>query len=1415
MEAQRSALDIRSLAIVLVLFLLVLTPQWLGAQDRVVEIEIGAELTTHIDIRIAVSSDDAEERSNGWLYLSSTDLEMVEDGGMQTVGLRFQGVDIPQGASIASATVQFTVDETSAGDASFTIQGELSPDAQAFRSSSRNITSRPRTNDDVLWLPVSWGSTGEAGASQRTPDLSRIIQDIVDQPTWQAGNSLVLIISGSGKRVAEAYDGDPDGAALLHVELGTPVNQPPVVDAGDDSSVALAAAQLDGTVSDDGKPSGTLTTTWSKASGPGEVTFADASAVDTTATFSATGTYLLRLTADDGELQATDDVTITVTEDVNQPPVVEAGVDTSVTLPAAAQLDGTVSDDGKPSGTLTTTWTKVSGPGDVTFADANAVDTSATFSAAGTYLLRLTADDTELQVSDDVTVTVNDLVPPGTTLDIPIRASGDDVEERSNGWIYLGSTDLEMVEDGGLQTVGLRFTLVDIPSGAFVSYATIQFTADETSSGTMDLLVQGESSPNALPFENSGRGVTSRARTSASVSWSPPAWTSVGDAGTAQRTPDISAIVQEIVDNPGWSSGNSLAFIISGTGHRVAEAYDGDPDSTALLHIELGTTVNQPPLVDAGVNTSVTLPDAAQLDGTVSDDGRPSAVPFIEWRVVNGPGDVTFGDATAVDTTATFTVEGTYMLRLTADDGELQASDEVTVTVQPEPPNQAPTVDAGPDASITLPNNASLDGTVSDDGKPDGTLTVAWSKVSGPGDVTFSDAAAVDTMVTFTIEGTYVLRLTADDGELQASDEVAVAVEAAPPISMTLDVRVTASADDAEERSNGWLYLGSSDLEMVEDGGLQTVGLRFNGIDIPQGTSISSATVQFTVDESSSGNASLLLHGQLSPTAETFRSTPRNITARPRTAASVLWSPPAWESMGDASVAQQTPDISPIIQEIVAQPGWVAGNSLVLIISGSGHRVAEAYDGDSDAAPLLHIEVGEAINWEPTVDAGLDVVLEPDAVAQLDGNATDDGKPYGTLATLWERMSGPGAVVFDDATQVDTMAAFAGPGDYVLRLTADDGQYQVSDQLLVTVLDAEANQPPSVFAGANLVVTLPDSAQLDGSITDDGQPNGVLTIVWSVTSGPGNVSFADAHAVDTTASFSAVGFYVLRLTADDGEYLVSDETTVTVEAAPGSSVRFAVLGDYGDGDPSDVGAVADLIKGWVPDLILSTGDNNHRVGNYAAMDANVGQYFSDYIAPYGGIYGPGAGTNQFFPAIGNHDWDMANTYFEYFTLPGNERYYDFVWGPVHFFAIDSDSRESDGTEIGTIQANWLRDQLAASTAIWKIVYVHHPPYSSGGNGSTRDVQWPYKEWGATAVLSGHDHLYERIIRDGMLYFVNGLGGYLKGWFESPISGSQARYNAEFGAMLVDATQYQIHFRFINVLGETIDTFTMEVEATER
>ena len=151
-------------------------------------------------------------------------------------------------------------------------------------------------------------------------------------------------------------------------------------------------------------------------------------------------------------------------------------------------------------------------------------------------------------------------------------------------------------------------------------------------------------------------------------------------------------------------------------------------------------TVNKAPAVNAGPDQTVPTPSAV-LNGSATDDGLPNPPGALTytWTEVSGPGTVTFVDPTAASTAVTFSAGGVYTLKLTASDSALTGTDTVVITV-----NKAPVVNAGPDRTITLPNNASLSGSATDDGLPNppGTLTYTWSTASGPGAVTFADATA-------------------------------------------------------------------------------------------------------------------------------------------------------------------------------------------------------------------------------------------------------------------------------------------------------------------------------------------------------------------------------------------------------------------------------------------------------------------------------------------------------------------------------------------------------------------------------------------------------------------------------------------------------------------------------------------------
>src|SRR5205085_10619277 len=182
--------------------------------------------------------------------------------------------------------------------------------------------------------------------------------------------------------------------------------------------------------------------------------------------------------------------------------------------------------------------------------------------------------------------------------------------------------------------------------------------------------------------------------------------------------------------------------------------------------------VNQAPSVNAGPDQTVELPATASLAGTATDDGLPSGSHITyAWSVVAAPAgaSASLATASAASTTATFSAPGDYMLRLTASDSLLSGFDDLAVTV--EPANAAPVANAGADQSVELPATASLAGSVTDDGRPVPVhLTSSWSKISGPGTVTFANGSNPMTTASFSVGGLYVLRLTGSDGKRTGSD---------------------------------------------------------------------------------------------------------------------------------------------------------------------------------------------------------------------------------------------------------------------------------------------------------------------------------------------------------------------------------------------------------------------------------------------------------------------------------------------------------------------------------------------------------------------------------------------------------------------------------------------------------------------
>ena len=453
-------------------------------------------------------------------------------------------------------------------------------------------------------------------------------------------------------------------------------------------------------------------------------------------------------------------IEIKTTTAVNQPPVVSAGQNQAITLPAnSVNLAGTASDDGLPNppGALTYAWTKSSGPGTVTFGAPTSLSTSASFSAAGSYVLVLTASDTVLSASSSVTVTVN----AAAVNQPPVVSAGQ------NQTITLPTNSVNLAgtaSDDGLPNPPGALTYAWTKSSGpgtvtFGAPTSLSTSASFSAAGSYILVLTASDS-----VLSAGSSVT------VTVNQEPP----------VQQALRINAGGQAYTDTSGniWSADTSY---VGGDTYANASAIAATNDDPLYQSERYGTFSYQIP-VSNGTYT-VTLHFAEIYFSTAGS--RVFSVSAENQTVISNL-DIyaEAGQYTPLLKSFTVTVgDGALNLAFTSVIQNAKVS-AIQVTSSGGTANQAPLVNAGADQAITLPaNSVNLTGSATDDGLPNGTLSLSWSKTSGPGTVTFSNANSAATSVSFSSAGTYVLKLTASDGALSAFDETTIIVNS--PSSVT------------------------------------------------------------------------------------------------------------------------------------------------------------------------------------------------------------------------------------------------------------------------------------------------------------------------------------------------------------------------------------------------------------------------------------------------------------------------------------------------------------------------------------------------------------------------------------------------------------------------------------------------------
>lgn len=226
------------------------------------------------------------------------------------------------------------------------------------------------------------------------------------------------------------------------------------------------------------------------------------------------------------------------------------------------------------------------------------------------------------------TILVNVILPEFAMADgniaVSVKSEEDDVEERADGSLDEGSSDLEIVQEKTNQTIGIRFTDLAIPKGAKILDAYIEFTVDEPDKGTnpFDVNIRAEAVADSPAFQNINKNISSRALTKNTVNWKDiPLWVNDGSSGIDQQTPNIASLIQEVIDMDGWKDNNAMTFVINGIGNRSAKAFESSPSEAPRLYV---TFIKDPSNIKLELPIKVAADDVEEtadgsLDGGSSD----------------------------------------------------------------------------------------------------------------------------------------------------------------------------------------------------------------------------------------------------------------------------------------------------------------------------------------------------------------------------------------------------------------------------------------------------------------------------------------------------------------------------------------------------------------------------------------------------------------------------------------------------------------------------------------------------------------------------------------------------------------------------------------------------------------------------
>ena len=593
------------------------------------------------------------------------------------------------------------------------------------------------------------------------------------------------------------------------------------------------------------------------------------------------------------------------------------------------------------------------------------------------------------------------------TLDIHVSNGNDDAEEDANdGSMYLNSSDLELIfGDGHDQIVGLRFQNVTIPQGSAITNAYIKFTTDETTSEATSLEFWCEKYDNPSSFTTSGYNISNRPKTSASVVWDPiEAWGSVGESGVAQQTPPLNAIVEEIVKMATWSSGNSMVFIIEGSGKRVARAYEYDPAKAAVLHVEYTSNAIDVPVSAYDDDAEEYADGVMFLDSPDLDILNPTdrgmglrfqnvQVPqgvqitraYIEF-VANNEGQATVGDPASMIINGEATDDAWAFSSLVNDISSRPLTSQ-NVTWDPVPAwdldqrYQTPDIRAivqeivgrplwasGHSMAFIFTHGTGWRDAYSFDTDPDkaAVLHIEYSDDNNPYITTDNPGNSFGSSI-------YT-------GQNPLADSLTITNTGSGAMDYTLVADAT------------WLSLSPA-AGSLGPSGSDTITLTYDTASLAAG----SYTAKLSIIAAGAPNSPLeiTVNVTIIDVEETFSCGHVPVYAENLVSPAILILLDISGSMKDKvavfkNTYPETPPLTAIVQEIVTRAGWSSGNAMAFIIQGSkGQRRPISYNQDSALAPLLKVTYnngGSDVEIQRRVSNGADDAAEP-----VGGTTVDTG----------------------------------------------------------------------------------------------------------------------------------------------------------------------------------------------------------------------------------------------------------------------------------------------------------------------------------------------------------------------------------------------------------------------------------------